>query len=33
MNAWLDGFKALLIRYETKQKHLRDLHLIAFVVV
>jgi len=33
MNAWLDGFKALLIRYETKQKHSRDLHLIAFCCI
>lgn len=33
MNAWIDGFKALLIRYETKEKHWRDLHLLAFVCI
>lgn len=33
MNAWLDGFKALLIRYETKVKHWRDMHLIAFCCI
>jgi len=30
MNAWIDGFKALLIRYETKERHWKCLHLIAF---
>jgi transposase len=33
MNAWLDGFKALLIRYETKEKHWKSLHLIAFCCI
>ena len=33
MNAWIDGFKALLIRYEKKEKHWRDLHLLAFVCI
>ncbi len=33
MNPWIDGFKALLIRYETKEKHWRDLHLLAFVCI
>ena len=32
-NAWLDAFKALLIRFETKQKHWRCLHILAFVVI
>jgi transposase len=32
-NAWLDAFKALLIRFETKQLHWRALHLIAFAVI
>lgn len=29
-NAWLDGFKALLVRFETKAKHWLALHYIAF---
>ena len=33
MNAWIDGFKALLIRYETKEKHWRDWHLLAFCCI
>lgn len=33
MNAWIDGFKALLIRYETKEKHWKSLHLIAFCCI
>ncbi|MDO5616593.1 MAG: transposase [Cruoricaptor ignavus] len=33
MNAWLDGFKSLLIRYETKQNNWRSLHLIAFCCI
>ena len=32
-NAWLDAFKALLVRFETKQLHWRALHLIAFSVI
>jgi hypothetical protein len=33
MNAWIDGFKALLIRYETKEKHWKCLHLLAFCCI
>lgn len=33
MNAWIDGFKALLICYETKEKHWRCLHLLAFCCI
>lgn len=33
MNAWIDGFKALLIRYETKEDHWRYLHIIAFCCI
>ncbi|MEM9897692.1 MAG: transposase [Bacteroidota bacterium] len=29
-NAWLDGFKALLVRYETNAKHWLELHHLAF---
>ncbi len=29
-NAWLDGFKALLVRYETNAKHWLGLHYLAF---
>ena len=29
-NAWIDGFKALLIRYETNAKHWLGLHQLAF---
>lgn len=32
-NAWLDSFKALLIRFETKAKHWMGLHLLAFAVM
>jgi transposase len=32
-NAWLDAFKTLLVRFETKQLHWRTLHLIAFAVI
>jgi transposase len=32
-NAWLDSFKALLIRFETKAKHWEALHLLAFTVL
>ena len=32
-NAWLDAFKSLLVRFETKPLHWRALHLIAFVVI
>ena len=30
MNAWIDGFKSLLVRYEKKESHWRNLHLIPF---
>ena len=29
-NAWIDGFKALLVRYETKAKNWLALHYLAF---
>ncbi|MBV6653588.1 MAG: transposase, partial [Mameliella sp.] len=29
-NAWLDGFKVLLVRFETNAKHWLALHYIAF---
>ena len=29
-NAWIDGFKALLVRYETNAKHWLGLHHLAF---
>ena len=32
-NAWLDGFKALLIRFETKSTHWKALNLLAFCVI
>jgi transposase len=32
-NAWLDSFKALLIRFETKAKHWLALHFLAFTVL
>jgi transposase len=32
-NAWIDSFKALLIRFETKKSHWKALHLLAFVVI
>jgi transposase len=32
-NAWIDGFKALLIRFETNDKHWRAWHFIAFTVI
>ena len=31
-NAWLDGFKALLVRFETKAQHWLNLHFLAFTV-
>ncbi len=30
-NAWIDGFKNLIIRYETNSKHWLGLHYLAFV--
>ena len=32
-NAWLDSFKALLIRFETKARHWLALHFLAFSVL
>lgn len=32
-NAWLDSFKAFLIRFETKALHWVALHLLAFTVL
>ena len=32
-NAWLDSFKALLVRFETKALHWFILHLLAFTVL
>lgn len=32
-NAWIDGFKNLLIRYETNAKHWLGLHYLAFSVI
>lgn len=29
-NAWIDSFKALLVRYETNAKHWLGLHYLAF---
>jgi len=32
-NAWLDAFKAILIRFETKELHWKSLILLAFSVI
>lgn len=32
-NAWLDAFKALLVRFETKNIYWKALHLLAFTVI
>jgi transposase len=32
-NAWLDAFKALLVRFETNKIHWRALNLLAFCVI
>ncbi len=32
-NAWLDAFKAILIRFETKDLHWKSLLLLAFSVI
>lgn len=32
-NAWLDGFKALLVRFEFKKQNWVALHFIAFVII
>jgi len=33
LNAWLDGFKALLVRYETSLQNWLTLHWLAFTVL
>lgn len=32
-NAWIDGFKNLIIRYETNARHWLGLHYLAFTVI
>lgn len=32
-NAWLDAFKAILIRFETNGIHWKALHFLAFIVI
>ena len=32
-NAWLDAFKALLVRFETNKIHWKALHLLAFCAI
>ena len=32
-NAWLDAFKALLVRFETKKTHWKEFNLLAFSVI
>ena len=32
-NAWIDGFKNLIIRYETNAKHWLGLHYLAFSII
>jgi transposase len=32
-NAWLDGYKGLLIRYETKASHWLSFHYLAFTLI
>jgi len=32
-NAWIDGFKNLIIRYETKASHWLGLHYLAFSII
>ena len=32
-NAWLDGFKALLIRFETNKIHWEALNILAFITI
>lgn len=32
-NAWIDAFKALLVRFETKTKNWMSLHYIAFTLI
>lgn len=32
-NAWVDAFKALLVRFETNQIHWKALNMLAFIVI
>lgn len=32
-NAWLDSFKALLVRFETNKLHWLALNILAFIVI
>lgn len=32
-NAWLDGFKAILVRFETNKVHWKALNILAFCVI
>lgn len=32
-NAWVDTFKALLVRFETNQNHWKSLNILAFIVI
>ena len=32
-NAWLDAFKAILVRFETNKTHWKALNLLAFCVI
>ena len=32
-NAWIDGFKNLILRYETNDKHWLGLHYLAFAII
>lgn len=32
-NAWLDAFKALMVRFETNKIHWKALHLLAFTLI
>ena len=32
-NAWLDAFKAILVRFETKKTHWKSLNILAFAVI
>ena len=33
LNAWVDGFKTLTIRYETKSSNWMALHCLAFAII
>jgi hypothetical protein len=32
-NAWIDGFKAVLVRLETTSRNWKSMHFISFVVI